>query len=179
MSNKSIIFNLLIISVFSLFCVVTPSYAGPGSLGNYVSSGKAKKVHQRRSIGGSSRSDCRKELSTNSVELLVPETKVVHRTSNARPSFFLKSTPGSTMPFKFVLVKSGSPQPVVETNLSLSSKGITRINLPKSIKLEPQKIYTWHVVIPCEQINNENSQEILNSSVEFVPPSPEELRSSF
>jgi hypothetical protein len=83
------------------------------------------------------------------------------------------------MPFKFVLVKSGSPQPVVENNLSLSPKGITKINLPQSIKLEPQTIYTWYVVIPCEQINNENSQEILNSSLEFVPPSPEELRSSF
>jgi hypothetical protein len=174
MINKTIISNLLIISFFSVFSVVIPYQAESGSLGGYISSGKkAQKAEQRRSMGGSSRSDCRQELSGKSVELLVPETKVVHTISTARPSFFVKSNITSKMPFKFVLVDSKSPKAVFKSNLSLSTKGITRIDLPKHIKLKPQKIYIWHVIVSCKQIeNSENSQEILNSSFEFVPPSP-------
>lgn len=176
MSNKSIIFNLLIISVFSLFCVVTPSLAGSGSLGNYVSSGKAKKVHQRRSVGVSSRSSCQKELSANSVELLVPKTKVVHKTSKARPSFFVKSNIAQLMPFKFILVDFQSGKPVVEANLALSQKGIKKIDLPSSLKLKPEKIYLWYVVIPCQN-SDDSSQSpfVLYSSVEFNPLSPKML----
>jgi hypothetical protein len=173
MVNKNILSNLLIISFFSFIFWTTETLAGSGSLGNYTSSEKPKQVEQRRTVGSGSRSDCQNKLPKNSITLLVPKSKVVHKTSNARPSFFLKSSFTSTTPLQFTLVDPQSSKPVVESKVFLLQKGIKKIGLPKSTQLEPEKIYLWYVAIPCQKSNNSTEyQEILRSSVQFSPLSP-------
>ncbi|MGL4881589.1 MAG: DUF928 domain-containing protein [Waterburya sp.] len=153
--------------------MATEALAGSGSLGNYTSSQKPKRVEQRRTIGSGSRSNCHNKLPKNSITLLVPEAEVAHKTSLTRPSFFVKSNLTKKTPLKFTLVNPQVAKPIVEVNLSLLQKGITKIDLPQPIKLEPEKIYLWYVAIPCQNSHNNNqSQEVLSSSVKLSPLSP-------
>ncbi|MDJ0567538.1 MAG: DUF928 domain-containing protein [Pleurocapsa sp. MO_192.B19] len=63
------------------------------------------------------------------------------------------------------------PQPIVENSFLITQPGITKIELPKGINLEQGKVYLWYVAIPCDDSKNAQLQEILASSVEFVPVS--------
>ena len=144
---------------------------GSGSLGNYTSSDKPKKVEQRRTVGSGSRSSCQSSLPENSITLLIPEAEVVHRSSVSRPSFFLQSNVALKNQLKFTLVNPQVSQPIVENSFLITQSGITKIELPKGINLEQGKVYLWYVAIPCDDSKNAQLQEILASSVEFVPVS--------
>ncbi|MGL5077739.1 MAG: DUF928 domain-containing protein, partial [Waterburya sp.] len=130
-----------------------------------------KRMEQRRTICSGSRSTCLHMLPNNSVKLLVPKADIAHKTSLASPSFYVQSSLTRTTPLKFTLIDPYLPQPVAQVNLSLSQKGITKIDLPQSTQLKPEKIYLWYVIIPCQNGDNQ-SQEVLNSLVKFSPMSP-------
>lgn len=144
---------------------------GIGSLGDYTSSDKPKKIEQRRSIGSGSRSPCQSYLPKDSIILLIPEAKVVHKTSVSRPTLFLKSDVALNSELKFTLVNPQEAQPIVENTFSIRKPGIKKIELPNSIDLEQGTVYLWYIAISCSETNNDQYLEVLGSSVEFVPPS--------
>ena len=130
---------------------------------DYVST-ETQEIDQRRTVGSGSRSNCKSKIAENSISLLVPEQKVVHHTSLARPSFFLISNK-LTSPeiLKFTLVNTQSGKTLVEKSIVISEK-IKEINLPKSTRLQLNQIYIWNIGIPCSN-NPEEYREVLTSSI--------------
>lgn len=162
---------LLIFSQASLFILK----AQAGLLGNYKPSSEPIEVEQRRTVGSGSRSSCKSNLPPSSIALIVPEAKVVHKTSSPTPSLFLRSTVASTLPFKFILVDPSVDQSIVEKTFSIEQPGIKQIELPSSTKLEVGKVYLWYVAIPCQR-DPKQYQEILTSAIVRVPASTEMTR---
>lgn len=192
MSNKALILSLIGTFICSTYLFINSSLAdtqignassdkprrtegsgtaGSGSLGDYTSSDQPKKVEQRRTVGSGSRSFCQSSLPENSISLLVPEAEVVHKTSVSRPSFFLQSNVALKTQLKFTLINPQVPQPIVENTFLIPRPGIKKIELPKSINLKEGEVYLWYVAIPCVNNDSGQYQDILSSSVEFVPVS--------
>lgn len=168
----------LFIAAFCLVCALSPLRTS-ASLGGFVSlsEDRAQKIEQRRSIGSGTRSQCQSSFPKDTITLLVPQEKVVHKASSSRPSFYLKSSVAtSPTSVKFTLTDPDTAKPLAQQELTLSQSGIKQIELPKQVKLKQGKIYLWYVAIPCGQnrldsMDTENTQyqDILASSVEFVP----------
>ena len=125
-----------------------------------------QEVEQRRTVGSGSRSNsCQSNINENSVSLLVPKREVVHNTSRSGPNFFITTNKvSSIMPFKFTLVNPKTGETLVEKDFSVSRSGINKIELPETTKLEYNKIYLWHVAIPCANKPNEY-QEVLGAAI--------------
>lgn len=139
------------------------------SLGGYEASSKAKKTSQRRSVAGGTRSPrCQTSFANEDLTLIVPQEKVVHRTATNNPSFFVYSQVSTKAPIIFTLVDPEVAEPLVEKSLAIEKPGYYKIKLPSSVKLEPHKVYLWHIAIPCS--NNPNLfQEVLEAAVEYIP----------
>ena len=137
-------------------------------LGGYTASPDAKKVDQRRSVAGGSRSDCQSNLVKDSVTLLVPEEEVVHHTASLSPTFFFKTKAGSNISWKFTLVDPDKIEPLAESVLLAKQPGVYQINLPAGVRLEPNQTYLWHIAIPCSN-DPDNYREVLSSAVEYTP----------
>lgn len=151
------------------------------SLGGFRSAdeSQAKHVEQRRTLGSGTRSQCQVTFQPNTITLLVPEDKVVHKTASSQPSFYVQTKTGSKTPLNFTLVDPKISQPVAESLITVSKPGIKKIELPDQVRLEQDKVYLWYLGVPCN--NGSEYQEVLTSSVEFVPTSTivrNELRSS-
>lgn len=131
-----------------------------------------QEVEQRRTVGSGSRSDsCQSNMNEKSVSLLVPERQVVHYTSQKRPSLFITTNEVSSIkPFKFTLIDPKAGETLVEKDFSVSRSGIDKIELPETTKLEHNKIYLWHVAIPCANEPNEY-QEVLGAAIKRRQPS--------
>lgn len=141
-------------------------------LGGYTASPDAKKVDQRRSVAGGSRSDCQSTLVKDSVTLLVPEEEVVHNTASSSPTFFFETKLPSDRPWKFTLVAPDEIEPLTESVLLAKQPGVYQINLPSEVQLEPNKTYLWNIAIPCSN-DPENYREVLSSAVEYTPTDDE------
>ena len=160
------------VSLFFSILLLTPlPTLANRSIGNYkTSSDKPKQTYQRRSVAGGSRSpsDCQSPLADNSLTLLVPKEKVVHKTATNHPSFFFYSQATLPTPLKFTLVDLDVAEPLVEQPLYVEQSGYHKIKLPKEVKLKPNKIYFWHIAIPCAN-EPENFWDVLGASVEYSP----------
>lgn len=156
----------LFISIFLLSAL--PTLANR-SLGNHqTSSDNPQKIYQRRSAAGGSRSDCQSPLGNNSLTLVVPKEKVVHKTATNHPSFFFYSQAALATPLKFTLVDLDVAEPLVEEPLYVKKPGYHQITLPKEVKLKPNKTYFWHIAISCAN-EPENFWDVLGASVEYNP----------
>ena len=155
----------LFISIFLLSSL--PTLANR-PIGNYKTSSNPKKTYQRRSAAGGSRSDCQSPLADNSLTLLVPKEKVVHKTATNHPSFFFYSQAALATPLKFTLVDLDVAEPLVERPLYVQQPGYHQITLPKDVKLKPNKTYFWHIAISCAN-DPENFWDVLGASVEYSP----------
>ncbi|MDJ0635079.1 MAG: DUF928 domain-containing protein [Xenococcaceae cyanobacterium MO_188.B29] len=159
----------LFISIFLLSSL--PTLANR-SIGNYETDTDNKKTYQRRSVAGGSRSDCQSPLVDNSLTLLVPQEKAVHKTATNQPSFFFYSQAALSTPLTFTLVDLDVAEPLVEEPLYVKQPGYHQVKLPKEVKLEPNKTYFWHIAIPCAN-EPENFWDVLGASVEYSPISLE------
>jgi hypothetical protein len=170
---KIIVLSVSTITFFSI--VSSTAFKAAASLGGFVSvdDSKAKNVEQRRSIGSGTRSECSKTLPENAVTLLVPNTEVAHRTAQAKPSLYIQAKVATQTPLNFTLVDPQVSKPVVESSITVLEPGIKKIELPKQTRLKQGNIYLWYVAVPCSEIAQ--YQDILTSSVEFVPASPQVL----
>lgn len=169
MSSKKILINLST-ATFCLIAFLISHKAG-ASLGGFRSADddQAKNIEQRRTLGSGTRSQCEVTFPPNSITLLVPDTQVVHETANSQPSFYVETTVASKTPLNFTLVDPKVSKPVAENSITVSKPGTKKIELPNQTKLEPNKIYLWYLGIPCR--DSSEYQEILTSSVKFVPAS--------
>lgn len=179
--NKTKNLKNLFVYAFCLSFLIIPlgTFASSASLGGFVAADRAnaKKVAQRRSIGSGTRSGCKNTFAKNAITLMVPESKVVHKTSSQTPSFYLRSANTSKTPLNFSLVNPEVSKPVIQKSVTLSP-GINKIELPDEIKLVAGKMYLWYVAIPAVCENSTDSpqyQDVLTSSVEFTP-APHDLK---
>jgi hypothetical protein len=170
---KIIIINISTITLLAILSFTT--FKAAASLGEFISidDSKAKNVEQRRSIGSGTRSGCAKTLPENAVTLLVPNTAVAHKTAQAKPSLYIQAKVATRTPLNFTLVDPQVSKPVVESLIAVSEPGIKKIELPQQMRLKPGNIYLWYIAVPCREIAQQ--QDILTSSVEFVPASPKVL----
>lgn len=164
MLTKTIIFSLSFTAC--LFSAFTSQVIA--SLGRYVpyKEDRGHIVEQRRSVGSGTRSECEIAFPQNSITLLVPEQKVVHRTAKSKPKLYLNSTVDSRIPIKFALVNSQTTETVMETSIK-PKLGINTIELPTQTKLEKENLYLWYVAIPCK--GSSQYQDTLTSSVQYKP----------
>jgi hypothetical protein len=173
MISKKVLINLSTVT----FCLIAVSIslkavASIGGLGGLrsVDEKQAKVVEQRRTLGSGTRSQCQITFPPNSVTLLVPDENVVHKTANSQPSFYVQTTVArSKTPLNFTLVNPNVSEPVAQSIVTVSKPGTQKIELPSQIQLEQNTIYLWYVGVPCG--GDSEYQEILTSSVEFVPAS--------
>ncbi len=164
---------LVNLGVSLILLLPTPTLANKNNLlGGYTASPKAKKVSQRRSVGGGTRSNCQNLFVKDDLTLLVPQEKVVHLTATNKPSFFFYTQVASTTPLAFTLVDPDQAEPLVEETLLVERTGSHQLTLPESVTLEPNKIYLWHIGIPCDN-DPDTFQEVLGAAVEYSPISPE------
>lgn len=151
----------------SIFLLSTLPTLANSSIGNYPTSSNPRKTYQRRStLAGGSRSDCQSPLAGNSLTLLVPTEKVLHKTATNHPSFFFYSQAALSTPLRFTLVDLDLAEPLVENTLQVKRSGYHQIKLPKEVKLKPNKTYFWHIAIPCHN-DPENFWDVLGTSVEY------------
>ena len=154
------------LSIFSFTLLLeTKSWANSSLLGNYKVSKKAAKVDQRRSVGSGSRSRCEPSVEPNSVELLVPEIEVAHRTHSENPSLYVYSERVQSN-IEFTLIDLDSKKTLVNEKVELSS-GINLLKLPENVRLEENIIYGWNIAIPCQ--DSYSYQTVLNAAIERVP----------
>lgn len=165
---KRILISISTITLFSILSSIALKAAA--SLGGFISvdDSKAKNVEQRRSIGSGTRSQCSKTLPENAITLLVPNTQVAHKTAQAKPSLYIQAKVPTQTPLNFTLVNPQVSRPVVESSIIISEPGIKKLQLPNKIRLEQGNVYLWYVAVPCNK--NSQYQDILTSSIEFVPP---------
>jgi hypothetical protein len=165
MVSKKIIFSLSSISGLILSLIASQAWA---SLGRYIPSKKDRGqiVEQRRTVGSGTRSDCEIAFPKNSISLLVPEQKVVHRTAKSKPKLYFNSTVDSDIPIKFALVDSQTTDSLLESSI-MPKSGINMIELPPRTELKKENLYLWYVAIPCR--GSSQYQDTLTSSVQFEP----------
>lgn len=158
-----------IVLVSILWWLISVPSLGNNLLGDYEVPPNAKKVAQRRSNrAGGSRSNCENPLVKNSLSLLVPEEKVIHKTAKENPSLFFYSQFATNTPIEFTLVDPNVAEPLVEETLQIKKPGYHQITLPEEIKLEPNKTYLWHIGIHCSN-DEENFWEVLGAAIEYTP----------
>lgn len=165
---------VLIATAISMFPTI--SLANNRWIPGFPISDSQKGIYQKgRTTAGGSRFDCVDPLGKKSLELVVPEAKVVHQTANESPSLYVYSEGAAKEPLILTFVDHDLIEPLVEQPLNLSRKGYHKITLPPNIKLDPDKVYSWYVAIPCSN-DRETFREVLTSSVEYIPPSAELLQ---
>ena len=157
-----------LLSLFSLVLFFYFTYESLADLGNFRSSRKPIKVSQKRTLSSSSRSlSCQNSLKPNSIELLVPEEKVAHRTLLANPPLYFKVNTEEFVNIRFTLVNSQGSSPLLKKTISVNQSGVQKITLPPRIKLHEREIYFWNLTVLCSQ-NNE-TQGVLRAGIERVP----------
>lgn len=168
-------------SIFKIFFLGTSlflnmptlsSVAEESFLPKYKPPADSRKVYQRKetSVGGS-RTFCQNPLNNKTLTLIVPEAKVVHQTASSRPTFYFYSEGASSIPLVFTLVDSEEIKPLVKKTVDVPYSGYHKIELPEEIKLEQNKLYSWHVAIPCSN-NQKRFREVLRASLEYKPLLP-------
>lgn len=135
-----------------------------GLLGGYKVPKKAIKIDQRRVVGSGSRSQC-SISKTKSVELVVPEAKVVHRTLEDRPPLYVYSDFDGPTSAELTLVNVNNSDTLVRSQISLV-RGVSRIDLPTSVSLKKGNIYTWNITLTCN--NPAREQIVLTAAIEKV-----------
>ena len=139
MSSRKILINLST----ATFCLIafSISHQAGASLGEFRSAddGRAKNIEQRRTLGSGTRSQCEITFPPSSITLLVPNTKVAHKTASSQPSFYVQTKVGNKTPLNFTLVDPKVSKPVVESVITVSKPGIKKIELPNQTKLEQKK----------------------------------------
>ena len=165
-------FPKIVVLATAISLLPTPTLANRW-IPEFKSSQKGAYQRERTTAGGS-RSYCVDPLGKKSLELVVPEAKVVHQTASESPSLFVYSEGAAKEPLIFTLVDHDLIEPLVEQSINISEKGYHKITLPPNIKLEPNKVYSWYVAVLCSN-DPESFREVLTSTVEYVPPSTELL----
>ena len=158
---------LSLLSLALFFYFTSDSLA---NLGNFRASNKPIKVSQKRTLSSASRSPgCENSLKPNSVELLVPEEKVAHKTLLATPPLYFKVNTEESVTIKFTLVNSQGSSPLLKKTILVSQPGVQKITLPPRIKLQEKEVYFWNLTVVCSQ-NNE-TRGVLRAGIERIPES--------
>lgn len=158
------------ISFILIFCFFfhLNSESSASLLEGFKTSKKATKVDQRRSVGSGSRSiGCEETIGPESVKLLVPKTKVAHRTLSERPNLYFYSYSDRPTEVSFALVNPQKSTPLFEQTISINKEGIQKIVLPQRVKLHRKTIYLWNLAIACDNPGN-GYQEVLTAGIERV-----------
>lgn len=158
----------LSIIIFSIFL----SASTANGLRSINTSPINRKVDQRKSSSGGTRSECQSNVIKDSLTLLVPDEKIVHQTATDNPSFLLYSKVSTRT--IFTLVDPDVAEPLVEKLLIIDQPGYHQVDLPQSVHLKANKTYSWHIAIYCLN-DSENYREILGAAVKYVPLSPKIL----
>ncbi len=156
--------SLFLIIVVSILLVPRKSIAN--LLGNYKTPKKAVKVDQRRVVGSGSRSQCQPLVEAESIELMVPEEEIAHKTLSSRPSLYIYSRHLQAISVEFNLINLINLNTMLTESLEVVP-GITKVKLPKTIKLQDKTLYSWNIAIPCKN-NQDNYQSVLNAAIEKV-----------
>ena len=157
--------------LFFLFAILFLYFGSESSakLGKFRTSKKPAKIAQKRSLNSATRSPrCEKGLKPNSVELLVPEDKIAHKTRLANPPLYFKVNTTEPVTLKFVLVDSVGSAPLAKKTISIQQPGIQKISLPPKVKLQENKIYLWNLAVACSK---DNYQGVLRAGIERIPES--------
>jgi len=157
---------LISASLFGVFLYQNKSNAN--LLGNYKIQKKSVKVDQRRVVGSGSRSSCQPSVKSESVELLVPDEEVAHRTLTTRPPLYVYSKNTKLVNVEFTLVdaKNSVTEDVQRLNLN---EGVNKIELSPEVALKNREVYIWNVVIPCKN-DVTDRQTVLNAGIQKIEP---------
>jgi hypothetical protein len=166
--------KVLLLFVFSSFFALN-SETLANLMGKFQVSRHTTKIDQRRLVGSASRSgECKQNLTSNSIELLVPNLAQAHQTLSKRPSLYFYSRLDKPLRIEFTLVSPPNSEPLVEQTI-INQRGIQQIRLPTFVELQKNKIYLWNISIPCNDVTNDY-QATLTSGIERVSLSPSKTR---
>ena len=164
MNLQKILLSIVIGSFSILFSINTWA----SLTGSFKVSRKSTPSDQRRTVSSGSRSSCQPSVQPKMLELLVPEQKVIHRTSEKKPTFYVYSHTTELIQVDFVLTDLSKTQPIYQKQVTINSIGVKPISLPYKVQLEEKKHYTWNLAIPCQN-NRERYQTVLNAGIEYYP----------
>lgn len=157
----------LLLFVFSYFFYLN-SEALANLVGKFKVSRHATKIDQRRLVGSASRSEpCKQNLTSNAIELLVPEIEIAHQTLSKRPPLYFYSRLNKPLPLEFTLISPPNSEPLVEKTI-INQRGLQQIRLPPFVELQENKIYLWNISIPCNDASHDY-QATLTSGIERIP----------
>lgn len=156
---------LLALFVTSLSILIS-SKTVAGLTGSFKVSKNSAPSDQRRTVSSGSRSSCQPSIRPRTLELLVPEQKVIHRTSKKNPTFYIYSRTTKLIQADFILTDLSKTQPTYQKQITIDSVGVKPISLPPEVQLEEKKHYTWNLAIPC--LNDpDRYQTVLSAGVEY------------
>lgn len=139
-----------------------------GLTGSFKPAKNSVTSDQRRTVSSGSRSSCQPSVKPGELELLVPEHKVIHRTSRKNPTFYVHSNTTRKNKVNFILTDLAKTNPIYQKQISINSPGVKPISLPPQVRLEENAIYTWNLAIPCQN-NPSRYQTVLFAGIEYSP----------
>lgn len=138
--------------------------------GSFKTSKEPEKVDQRRTVASGSRSSCQQSVKPGTLELLVPEEKVYHKTSNKNPTLYVYSHKKQSVLINFTLVDTSRTNPLYEKQILIDSAGAKSISLPNELGLKEKKNYVWSLAIPCQN-DRDSIQTTLSAGIKYFPAS--------